>query len=252
MINLSSGELKSLTGEITANLGGVNVNVDCVWYKDVCNLADTGDCTSRCIRFMEMRRLCELAELPKQNYLPPKLYADGSDRVAFRELMGVKQSILDFVHNGSNLYIYSESTGNGKTSWATRLLVSYFNEVWSGNGFNCRGVFVFVPKLLAMHKASFSGDESDLKSLVHKIYTSDLVVWDDIAVQSLTPYEHTLLLTYIDYRITNGLSNIYTGNADEENMKDFLGQRLYSRVWGTSRHIHFTETDKRNKNEVTL
>ena len=100
MINLLSGELKLLTGEITANLGGVNVNADCVWYKDVCNLADTGDCTGRCIRFMEMRRLCELAELPKQNYLPPKLYADGSDRVAFIELIGVKQSILDFVRDG--------------------------------------------------------------------------------------------------------------------------------------------------------
>ena len=47
---------------------------NCVWYKDVCQLYNTDDCKSTCIRFMEMNRLCELSNIPKNKWKLPQLY----------------------------------------------------------------------------------------------------------------------------------------------------------------------------------
>lgn len=55
--------------------------------------------------------------------------ADGTDRSEFQKLSSIQKNILDFVNNGDNLYIYSIQAGNGKTSWAIRLLQSYFKKI---------------------------------------------------------------------------------------------------------------------------
>ena len=55
--------------------------------------------------------------------------ADGTDRIEFQKLSSIQKNILDFVNNGDNLYIYSIQAGNGKTSWAIRLLQSYFKKI---------------------------------------------------------------------------------------------------------------------------
>ena len=67
---------------------------------------------------------------------------------AFTELADIKDDIVNFVSSGKCLYIASEYNGNGKTSWSIKLLLRYFDQVWAGNGFRCRGVFVHVPSLL--------------------------------------------------------------------------------------------------------
>lgn len=221
------------------------VNNDCVWYKDVCELYDTTDCTHTCIRYMEMRRLCELSNIPKNKWKLPPLYCIDKDKNIFKQLGEVKEDIVQFVETGNNLYLYSEYTGNGKTSWAIRLMLAYFNDIWSGNGFNCRGVFVSVPDFLFKQKEIINNFDDNFNTLKKQIQGADLVIWDDIAVTPLTQYEHQLLLTYIDNRVLNNKSNIYTGNANRDTLDKYLGLRLASRVWNTSIPIHFQESDKR-------
>ena len=122
------------------------------WYKDVC----TCESCTNCLRYAEMKYLMDNSGLSKNRQQP--IYLDGgNDRQAFLRLADIKKDIVAFVENGESLYIFSEYTGNGKTSWAIKLLHKYFDEIWAGNGFNPRGYFIHVPVLLNKLK-EFSDD----------------------------------------------------------------------------------------------
>ena len=199
---------------------------DC-WYKEVCR---NREC-STCIRYAEMKFLMENSGLPSKKQYPGKLQPSSCDVDAFMTLSDIKADVEQFVANGENLYIMGENTGNGKTSWAIKILLKYFDCVWAGNGFNVRGCFQHVPTLLNTLK-DFSGEHGVLKNILG---TTDLVVWDDIASTRLTDYDITQLLLLIDQRELKGLSNIYTGNiTDRDRLTKMLGNRLASRVWNNN------------------
>ena len=58
----------------------------------------------------------------------------------------------------------------------------------------------------------------------------DLIVWDDVAVKSLTAFEQDLLYDFINTRMNNGLSNIFTTNILPENLEAEIGKRIASRI----------------------
>jgi len=197
------------------------------WYKDVCKRADFG--CSNCIRYLEMSYLVENSGIPENQQKPISLRCDAVDKKAFENLFEIKNDILRFVENGNNLYITSENTGNGKTSWARKILLKYFDCVWAGNGFCVRGYFAHVPTLLNILK-DFKTDRTWLQTCLY----SDLVVWDDIASTKLSDYDATQLLSIIDSRINQGKSNIYTGNiTTKKELEEVLGARLASRIWSS-------------------
>ena len=211
---------------------------DC-WYKNVC----TYDSCINCIRYSEMKYLMENSGLPKNKRKPIPL--DGSqDSKSFRELAKIKDDIVNFTENGESLYIFSENTGNGKTSWAIKLLLKYFDCIWAGNGFRVRGYFQHVPTLFSTLK-DFSKSHEVLRNT---LATVDLVVWDDIASTKLSDYDAQQLLIIIDQRVSDGLANIYTGNiTSKEALTKAVGQRLASRIWNMSTLIEFRGKDRRSE-----
>ena len=217
---------------------------DC-WYKEVCKkyTRNQVNCVS-CPKFIEMKTMLELSNLPEKKWKPQKLLP-LRDEDSWNELMDIKKNIRNWVDSGKNLYIYSETCGNGKTSWAIKLLQSYFDKIWMGNGLECRGIFISVPNFLIKNKEIITKFDNDFVELKNKLDKVDLVIWDDIASTKLTEYEHELLLAYIDTRILNEKANIFTGNVNEEVMKSYLGERLTSRVWASSKVIEFTNLDMR-------
>ena len=68
---------------------------------------------------------------------------------------------------------------------------------------------------------------SKVLELISKV---DLVIWDDIATDYLTPYEHGMLLSYIDQRNLSDKSNIFTGNVKPDMLVSKVGERLSSRI----------------------
>ena len=208
------------------------------WYKDVCNL---DDCNC-CIRYNEMRFLVDTSGIPFNRQYPQELIA-GVDIEQFEQLAAIKDDIVNFVDNGENLYICSENTGNGKTTWSVKLLLKYFNDIWAGNGFKVRGVFIHVPTLLNQLKNFSNPLSEEYKS---NILNADLVVWDDMGSVYLSNYDSSQLISYIDQRIFNGKSNIYTGNiTNEGKFKEALGDRLYSRIYKGSIIVVFKGKDRR-------
>jgi len=161
------------------------------------------------------------------------------------QLKEIKDNIIDFVEQGCSLYLYSENTGNGKTSWAIKLMQKYFDSVWAGNGFRCRGVFIHVPTFLTKIKEGISRKDEDFELLRSRLLEADIVIWDDIASGKLGDFDHTNLITYIDQRKLNRLSNIYTGNIGGEQLSESLGVRLASRVWKDSLQVEIIGADRR-------
>ena len=209
-------------------------NSDC-WYKEVC-LADISDCTN-CIKFLEMQNLMETSGLPKAKQCPQLLTAPREDVEAYRQLADIKADIVNFVNQGANLYITSEVTGNGKTSWAIKLLLRYFDQIWNGNGLNVRGLFVHVPTFLIKIK-DFKNVDPDFEHLKKYLTKVDLVVWDDIAGANMSGYDYSQLLVYLDNRLLAEKSNIFTGNFNtKDDLEKKLGQRLASRIYGRNTYI---------------
>ena len=212
---------------------------DC-WYKEVCRNKNCNDC----IRYAEMSFLMDNSGIPKKRQYPEKLKADSVDLDAFNLLADIKSDVEQFVENGENLYITGENTGNGKTSWAIKIMLKYFDCVWAGNGFNTRGYFIHVPTLLTTLK---NFDTELNKQLKDTLIKTDLVIWDDIASTKLSDYDISQLLLFIDQRELNGLANIYTGNITSKDILiQMLGNRLASRIWNNNTTVvEIKGTDRR-------
>lgn len=218
---------------------------DKCWYKNVCQKFNTNECDKNCIRYMEMHYLIESSNIPKSNQFKNTLIPSKIDVPKFQELQKIKENIKQFVYNGDNLYIFSKNFGNGKTTWSIKLMQKYFDEIWAGNGFQQRGLFIHTPSFLTKFKEIINKKDEDFEILKQQLLEVDLVIWDDIAAGKLTDYDHTNLLTYIDQRKLNGKSNIYTGNLDETELIDAVGNRLKSRIWNDSITIQLFGNDRR-------
>lgn len=215
------------------------INEKC-WYKEVCLYRK---CTG-CLRFLEMNYLIEHSGIPKIKHLPPILHpSNDKDKVLFKKLAKAKNNILTTVNNGENIYITSSNTGNGKTSWAIKILLKYFDEIWAGNGLKTRGLFVHVPTLLMELKDFNNPLTKEYKELLKNC---DLVVWDDIASTDLSGYDYSQLMIFIDYRILAEKSNIYTGNiTDKKDLEQSVGTRLASRIYNRCTVFEITGEDER-------
>lgn len=213
-------------------------NENC-WYKNVCEQ----ECKSSCIRFLEMNHLVENSQIPVVNQYPKMLDAEDADYDAYCLLADIKDNIIDFVEGGGNLYIASNETGNGKTTWATKLMLKFFDEIWAGNGFRVRGLFLHVPTLLLRLKNFKDPLSEEFKA---NILNTDLVIWDDIAATDMSNYDLTQLLMFIDQRILNAKASIYTSNlATQQQLSEAVGQRLASRIWNTCEVVIFQGKDRR-------
>lgn len=214
--------------------------MDCI-YKDVC----LNECSESCVRYLEMSYLLDNSNIPKHMQKIIRLIPDDCDYETFVELADIKDNIKEFVDKGCNLYLLSKNTGNGKTTWAIKMMLKYFDEIWAGNGLNTRAVFIHVPTFLLKCK-DFNNKDTDFEELKSKLLTVDLVVWDDIGSNGLSNYDLSQLLMHIDQRMLSGKSNIFTGNLGQRELENLLGSRLASRIYNASTVLELFGKDKRN------
>lgn len=214
-------------------------------YADVCSINPCNE--EGCIRWKEMATLLELSQLPETQWKPRSLTPDDVDYDQYVTLADIRDRMVDFVANGENLYLVSTKTGNGKTSWAIKLMLRYFDRIWAGNGFRCRGLFVHVPSFLVALKNFERKDDEQLQQLKLQLADVDIVIWDDIGSTVISNYDYSQLLTYIDKRVLSSKSNIFTGNLTLSGLDKALGSRLASRIWHASTVVEFKGSDKRGK-----
>ena len=206
------------------------------WYKEVCE-SYCENCQTLCVRYAEMKYLMEHSNLPVKKRQPQQLSVQEVDYIAYLRLDTIRKDIVNWVDDGKNLYITSHNMGNGKTSWAIKLMLKYFDEIWSGNGFRQRALFVHVPTYIMKCK-DFNNVDREFEELKRQIQEVDLVVWDDIGSTGITQYDYSNLLMAIDARVLNGKANIVTGNCTtRQELEQMIGAKLTSRLFGSETEI---------------
>ena len=107
-----------------------------------------------------------------------------------------------------------------------------------------QGIFINV-HLLNDLKNNISSKDKSFERMKNRLSDVDLLVWDDIAATKLSNYDYNNLLSYIDTRVLKGLSNIYTGNIIPEDLDQYVGNRLASRIANQSTHVQLVGEDRR-------
>lgn len=225
------------------------ISSDKCFIKDQCAKCRRGECVDNtfCIKLFKLDKLYENALVSDRQrcHVNLRIDADGTDRDEFKRLQTIQSDIIEFIKGGSNLYLYSTTCGNGKSSWALRLLQTYFNKVWPSATIECKALFINVPKFFLALKDNISHHSEYIQHIKDNVATCDLVIWDDIGTKVGTEFEIENLLNIINNRIDNGKSNIYTSNMNPEQLKERVGERLYSRIVNLSTNIELHGMDKR-------
>lgn len=218
-------------------------NSNC-WLKDRCNCKD---CDTFCVRLFKLDKLYELALVPlhQRKHIKFVLDSNGTDRDEYIKLKNISEDIENFVKNGKNLYIHSTSCGNGKTSWALRMIQSYLNAIWYKTTIKCRALFIHVPTFLLSLKDNISVKNNYIEHIKQNVMECDLIVWDELGTKTTTQFEMENLLSIINTRLTNNKSNIYTSNLSGEELQEKIGDRLYSRIINLSEEVELFGCDKR-------
>lgn len=216
--------------------------MDC-WYRTACIGAKL-NCENDCVKFAEMKHLLEHSGLPKKFKGPVTIHNSKIDEEEYQLLWEIADDIEDFVRDGENLIIMSKNTGNGKTTWACKLLTKYLDKIAIGNAFRDRALFVSFTDF-KMRCKDFENKEFDRVRYQKRLETVDLVVWDDIADTELTDYEYRVFMQILEHRLSKGLSNIFTSNMVGKELEGYVGKRLYSRMVNGSVQVEFHESDKR-------
>lgn len=222
----------------------IKENQNCWLYENQCNHID---CDKFCLRRFKLDILYNEAQLSlKQRVrVPLKLDEDKLDKESFEYLAQIERNIDRFVKDGGNLYIYSSTTGNGKTSWALRMIQAYLNKIWYNSELTCRALFINVPRYLLAIKDNISQKSDYVQHIKDNVLKADLVVWDEVGTKGLTQFEHENILNIINARIDAGKANVYTSNLSDDELHLAVGDRLYSRIAILSDGVELLGSDKR-------
>ena len=219
------------------------------WLKDDCNDGGYSCTNSFCVKNFKLSKLYDnalisLKQRQRINWFPTDSKEDANN---FKYLASVESNIMNFVDQGGNLYIHSPITGNGKTSWALRLVQAYFNNVWLEASIeDCRALFINVPRYLLAIKDNISQKSDYVQYIKDHVLEADIVIWDEVGTKGLTQFEHENILNLISVRIDTGKANIYTSNLNDEELHKFVGDRLYSRIVLLSDEVELFGSDKRS------
>ena len=235
------------------------ITQDQCWLKDTCSGIYCK--TPTCMRFIKLNKLYDFAHISLKQRKSAKLGIyngiNSCDTESYTHLSEIARNIVDFVQGpieangkrsgiGQNLYIYSTNVGNGKTEWALKLIKAYFDIIWPTSKLEeCRALFINVPKFLLDLKENISNKSERVEYIKDNILTCDIVVFDEIGAKENTTYELDHLLSYINSRILDNKTCIYTSNIKPSALSNYVGDRLSSRIVNMSVVIELKGKDMR-------
>jgi DNA replication protein DnaC len=221
------------------------------WAEDYCN-GYSSKCHEYCIGHVQLDNIYSLSNIPKKYQYGLPLDCADADRPAYEYLRDFNVDILNHVEEGHGLFIYSPTKGNGKTTWACKIMNNFFKLVALDNNLRCRGLFINVPSFLDqikdnMNKPTESMIE-EMRDLQDNLKTADLVIWDDIGTESATKWVRQTLYKFINYRESNNKSQIFTSNVSLMDLKqdDYLGDRVVNRIKGQCEIVELLGPSRRD------
>jgi len=215
-------------------------NADCE-FVEYCGECKYADSDKICLRRPGFKAQLRLSRLPAYQWQNFKLIPDEIDVPAYEKLASIAETITDRVQTlGSrNLVICGDNMGNGKTTWAIKLLKYYLHDIaWEVyNDEYAHGAFVPTSQyVLDAKDFSYGSAHKRYEEVRDAADRADLTVWDDIGSAEYTRYDYINLLVPIERRILAGKFNIFTTNftSYSDDFINRVGDRLANRIWQTS------------------
>lgn len=151
-----------------------------------------------------------------ENY---KIEHDGQKRV----LKAAKRYAETF-HENIASFIFSGRPGTGKNHLASAI----------GNYLILHGksiLIVTVADLMSNMKGTFSGTSNITEeNLLHNLSSVDLLMIDEIGMQTESRYEKVIINQIVDRRSSSKRSTGMLSNLDHKGMKNLLGERVIDRM----------------------
>lgn len=201
---------------------------------------------------------CRLSNLPK-------LSPDVTDKT----VRLYAENILEKVSGGVGLFLASKpttenrfGTGNGKTTTAATLVNEYtiaraHQHLRGENRLTDKAnpaLFVKSSEFQNMYNAQFRGTSDMQNEAAAKYYSFkeammkvELLVIDDIALRSGTDAFINEMYEIIDHRAVEELCTIYTSNIPLKELTSIYGDRIVSRIEGSTYSLYFDGKDHRKK-----
>lgn len=206
---------------------------------------DKSSCSELCGGYRVLRALYNLSRIPESYRYAISLKPDQEDLPAFVALDEYKEAVVDRVEEGKGLYIWGKSTGSGKTSWACKIMSHYFRKICFDTGLENEGLYIFLPTFLEDLRDNYDNKDPEFEQVLSMVKGCKLLIIDDIGAERVTEWVRERMVSIINTRVSNNLTTIYTSNLSPEELKSELGDRISSRVLGSSQIIEITGGDRR-------
>lgn len=218
------------------------------YARDYCKLYKTDKCNNECGVYSLLRAIYLLSGIPKKYRYNIPLYPEKHDIDTFKALQDYMLNIEDNVEEGKSIYIWSSTTGNGKTTWSTKIANYYIRKAAATGRLSNIVKYINVPAYLDKVRQSFDADSKSIEELNEQILNADLVIFDDIGAEKVSEWVQERLYTIVNYRDNELKSSIFTSNVSPTDLKIKLGDRLYSRIITSNEVYEIRGGDKRCMN----
>ena len=215
-------------------------------YADDYCKKEKSSCSEVCGGYRVLRALYTLSRIPLKYQYKMDLIPDSKDLRAFETLNDFKENIVEHVDKGEGLYIWGENTGNGKTSWACKIMGYYFRKIAFSSGLENEGLYIYLPTFLDDLRKSYSNPTPEFDEELEMVKKCKLLIIDDIGAEKVTEWVRERIVSIINTRSSNGLCTIYTSNLSLKGLTDKLGDdRISSRIKGSVTEINLLGKDNR-------
>lgn len=153
------------------------------YASDYCQ-KDKSSCSDVCGGYRVLRALYNLSRIPERyRYTIALKPENGEDLDAFTVLDNYKNDVLNMVDEGRGLYIWGKSTGNGKTSWACKIMSYFFRKIAFNTGLENEGLYIFLPTFLEDLRDNYDNKDPEFDEVLRMIKTCRLLIIDDIGAE---------------------------------------------------------------------
>ena len=214
-------------------------------YNNDCSLF-TEFCTNYCPYYATMRLFKSLSGVPK---IYENTYSLDCELTA-NYLSHLETALA----NNVGLYLYSNTSGNGKTLRASIIannFIKHFAKQYTKIPFkeNIPVLFVGFSTFQIIYSQQFR--EDDLKysrnyySLKQKMSTAEVLILDDVGIKNLTDNFKQEFYEVINSRYESSKLLIMTSNLSLAEYSNVVGNRIYSRLSAMTKEYEITGEDYR-------
>jgi DNA replication protein DnaC len=159
-----------------------------------------------------------------------KTFESFSERRQQKSVQTALELARQFAQDPRGWFVLSGATGCGKTHLAAAI-GNYVASQQSSLPGKSQPLFVVVPDLLDHLRATFSPSSSTtLDRLFERVKTTELLILDDLGVESATPWAREKLFQLLNYRHAARLATVLTTMKNINELDPWLESRLLDKT----------------------